>query len=261
MGEGAFDLRRFLGELERLGCGRRRELLAFDRIDSTSSELVRRMRAGSGAGAFAVADEQSEGRGRLGRSWHSPAGGSLYASLIVEVAADAVTFVPLAAGVAAVDALERAGSPRPSLKWPNDLVLDGRKLGGILCEAPLPSDRPGALVVGIGLNLARAAFPLELRELAVALDEVGRDAPRREPLVAGWVFELERRVAALGGAESATGLVRAWRERAEPFGRRVRVDGIEGRIVALDEEGRLILERDDGRTVALVGGIVENADC
>jgi BirA family transcriptional regulator, biotin operon repressor / biotin---[acetyl-CoA-carboxylase] ligase len=260
MGEGSFDAGLFVGELERLGGRGRREVLAFEQIDSTSSELVREMRSGSGAGTFAVADEQSEGRGRLGRSWCSPAGGSLYASLIVELAADAATLVSLAAGVAAVDALERTGSPRPSLKWPNDLMLEGRKLGGILCEAPLPSDRPGALVVGIGLNLASAAFPPELEELAVALDDLGRDAPRRETLAAGWVFELERRVAELSEAGSAADLVRAWRERAEPFGRRVRVGRIEGRTAALDDEGRLLLEKDDGGTIAVVGGMVENVE-
>jgi len=250
-----FSRELFLRDLGAAGGETEREVRALAEVDSTSSELARLLGGGAAAGTVVVAESQRAGRGRQGRSWHSPAAGGLYISLAVDCGdrPGAVTRLPLAAGVAAVDAAVAAGAPAPVLKWPNDLVLNDRKVGGILCEVNDPRRAPGLVVVGLGLNLGRFDPPPELERIAagLAVDE-------REVVAARWVVGVERWIAELARPGSEAGLVRAWRERAEPFGRRVRVGEVTGTTVDLDGQGRLLIARDDGLVVAVVGGIVEN---
>jgi BirA family transcriptional regulator, biotin operon repressor / biotin---[acetyl-CoA-carboxylase] ligase len=242
----------------RLRSGRaKREIAAFAEIDSTSTELKRRLVAGAAVeGALVVASAQTAGRGRLGRAWASPPSGNLYASLAVCVdgpAEERVPLVPFAAGVAAVDALAAHTASGVRLKWPNDLLLGGRKLGGILCEMPALRGERCALVVGLGVNTGRCDFPPELAGTAVCLG--GADPL---PVLAQWVARLEAWVERLSRGEIAP-LIEAWRERAEPFGRRVRVGDHEGTTVGLDAGGRLLLETSSGEVVSVAGGIVEDA--
>lgn len=246
---------RLLAELADLGCAADRQVLVLDDIDSTSSELARLLKSGADPGTVVAAEQQRAGRGRQGRTWFSPPGGNLFVSLAVSCGsgAESVTAVPLAAGVAAVDAVSALGANAPLLKWPNDLLVNDLKVGGILCEVTDPRSLPGLMTVGLGLNLGRCELPPELDGLAGSLAVEGR-----ERLAAAWIAGLEHRVARLGRPGQTAALVREWRERAEPFGRRVRVGEVVGVTVDLDAEGRLLIERDDGLVVAVVGGIVEN---
>jgi BirA family transcriptional regulator, biotin operon repressor / biotin---[acetyl-CoA-carboxylase] ligase len=233
-----------------------RDVAVHAELDSTSSELVRRIAAGAaGPGSLVIAEAQTAGRGRLGRAWASPPG-NLYASLAVAVGGppeERVPLVPLAAGVAAVDALAACGVSGVRLKWPNDLIRGGRKVGGVLCEAPaLRGDRV-TVVVGLGVNTGRAAFEGELAGTAGCLG--GADPG---PLIAVWVAGLEVWAERISSGEVEP-LVAAWLDRAEPFGRRVRVDDREGTTVGLDAMGRLLVEVPSGEIVAVFGGIVEDA--
>jgi len=146
-------------------------------VDSTNTELMRRARAGRCDPVLLVTERQSAGRGRLGRPWLSadvqPAGGALTFSLGLPLAPRDWSGLSLAVGVALADSLDGAGE-RMRLKWPNDLWLDGRKLGGILIETAWPQQAEGAvryLVIGVGLNLAPrsgdglATPPAWLREI------------------------------------------------------------------------------------------------
>jgi BirA family biotin operon repressor/biotin-[acetyl-CoA-carboxylase] ligase len=133
-------------------------LIAFDEIDSTSAEALRRLEAGEQPGAVIWARSQTAGRGRRGRRWESPAG-NLYATLIAEVPpARPPGQLAFVAALAAGDAV-RAALPAGhhlAYKWPNDLLLDGRKLGGILIEGGTAPGRTSSVAVGIGINIARA---------------------------------------------------------------------------------------------------------
>lgn len=261
MNADGFDARAFLALLPTGEDGRSRRVLALDIVDSTSSELVRRLRSGWPAGTVVAAGEQTAGRGRLGRRWCSPPGGNLHLSAAVNVPppeTDNLVAVPLAAGVAAARALAAAGVERIRLKWPNDLLVGDRKLGGILCEAPEPRARPLVVVVGIGVNLSDATLAPELTGAAINAAQVAGRAIPPEPVAAGFVSGLERRLADLP-RDGRAALIRDWKSLAEPFGRRVRTAGVEGVTVDLDEEGRLLVRRDDGAVVALAGGIVEPA--
>lgn len=254
----------FLAELDSLGSHGAREVVYHLEIDSTSTDLKRRLEAGAGPGTVVAAARQTAGRGRTGRAWHSPPEGNLYISLAVELgsaAKEAVPFMPLAAGVAAWDAIRDAGYMKPFLKWPNDVLADGRKLAGILCEIPV-SLASGVAVVGLGVNIATLDFPGELAQTAVSLaallnGERVAEGKLTARLSAGWVAGLERMMLDIRAGRSA-GIVEAWRVRAEPFGRRVRVGEVEGVTAGLDDCGRLEIVQDSGERTFVAGGIVEN---
>ncbi|MDD5308455.1 MAG: biotin--[acetyl-CoA-carboxylase] ligase [Deltaproteobacteria bacterium] len=250
-----------LCELARRGACTERTVAVRDEVGSTSTELAELLKRGAASGAVVVARRQTAGRGRQGRTWFSPGSGDLYLSLGVQADAKPdglMPVVPLAAGVAAVDALVEAGATAARLKWPNDVMLDGRKLAGILCEVPHPVQRPGMLVVGIGVNVGARSFPGEIAGIATSLAlVVGRTVPL-EVLAAAWIAELEKWVDVVR-RNGRSGLLAAWKERALPSGRRVRVGGIEGTTVDLDGNGRLVLRLDDGSLRSISGGIVEDA--
>jgi BirA family transcriptional regulator, biotin operon repressor / biotin---[acetyl-CoA-carboxylase] ligase len=222
-----------------------REVRWFASIDSTNRYLADEAAAGAAPGLVAVADEQTAGRGRLGRTWLAPPGASLLASALLDGRAplEERHLALVAAALAAVDAVEASCGFRPRLKWPNDLVVADRKLAGILAEAT-----SGAVVVGMGLNVEWDAFPPELAATATACNREGRAVPRDVLLVA-WLRELDRRLEALerGGPET----LRADHVAASAtLGRRVSieraVDTLVGEAVALTGLGHLVVKTGDG---------------
>jgi BirA family biotin operon repressor/biotin-[acetyl-CoA-carboxylase] ligase len=213
----------------------------FESVDSTNRYLLRRAAQGAVAGEVAVADEQSAGRGRLGRSWVAPPGSALLVSVLLrpDLAPERLHLVTLAAGLAALDALDVLGMLDPSevtgLKWPNDIVIGDRKLAGILAEA----DGAGAVVVGMGCNVNPDALAPELRDIAAAV------LVDREDLLVEWLRAYDARLDAFDRvvADAAA--------RSVTLGRRVRVElpheTFEGSAEALTDDGYLVV---DGRAVS-----------
>jgi BirA family transcriptional regulator, biotin operon repressor / biotin---[acetyl-CoA-carboxylase] ligase len=227
-------------------------------VESTNDEAAAWARAGAPAGAVVVADEQTRGRGRLGRRWHSPAGASLYLSAVLRppLPPHRVPPLTLAAGVAVAEALV-AFDVVPALKWPNDVQLDGKKVAGILTEMSADLDRVHHVVVGIGVNLNVDAFPEELQAIATSL-AIGRGAPvSRAEFAATLCARLEHQVDRFV-ADGSAGVVAAWKQHARFFGRRVSVtagrDRMEGIAEDLDDDGALRLRLDDGRVQRIVAG-------
>jgi BirA family biotin operon repressor/biotin-[acetyl-CoA-carboxylase] ligase len=214
-----------------------RDIRWFGRIDSTNRYLLECASAGSSEGVVAVADEQTAGRGRLGRAWVAPAGSALLVSVLLRPAlpVERTHLVTLAAGLAALDAIEALTTVRAGLKWPNDVVVDDRKLAGILAEA----DGAGAVVVGMGCNVQPAALPDELDDIATAI------AMDRARLLVEWLRAYDARLGALDR------VVADAVARSATLGRRVRVEltdeTFEGTASALTDEGFLVV---DGRVVS-----------
>lgn len=208
-------------------------------VDSTNARARALAERAAPHGTLITAAEQTEGRGRQGRSWIAPPGRALLCSLVLR---QPPRLLPLAAGIAVA---EEAGASA-LLKWPNDVLIDGRKVAGILVEG-----RPqhGWAVVGIGLNVAMDVhdFPEELRERAGGL---GRSATDLEPTLARLLTGLERWIAA-----PPERVLAALRERDALLGRHVRWRGGEGEAAGVDEEGRLVVAVNGGR-VALQAGEV-----
>jgi BirA family transcriptional regulator, biotin operon repressor / biotin---[acetyl-CoA-carboxylase] ligase len=259
-----FEEREFRDELLRLGASPSRAVHLFEEIDSTSTELMRLMRSGASGGVVVVARAQRAGRGRIGRSWYSAVAGNLYLSVAVEVRGespvDRLPLVPLAAGVGAVEVLREMGGARCVLKWPNDVLVDGRKIAGILCESTGRLSGPLLVAVGLGVNLARMEFPGELEAIASSLERHLESPPTPAALGARWVARFEELVGGELTPGRAREIIRRWKRLAEQFGRRVRIEGIEGTTKDVLEDGRLLVECDDGRDVVVSGGIVEDAD-
>jgi len=232
------------------------EILVFDRVASTNSTL--RALAGDGApeGTVVVAEEQGAGRGRHGRSWHSPAGAGFYGSILLRpaVAQREVQFLTFAAAVAVAETLASFGVKSTEIKWPNDVLVAGKKVCGILVEASLFGGSVEWAIVGIGINVTRDAVPDGMGSVATSLEENGvkTTATRlRWPLLVA----LDRWYAALVDAGSRVVLDR-W-EALAPMtrDRKVRVDDGQETYRAttrgVTTSGLLRVEREDGTSVDL----------
>jgi BirA family transcriptional regulator, biotin operon repressor / biotin---[acetyl-CoA-carboxylase] ligase len=208
-------------------------------IGSTNARARELAAAGAPHGTLVTAAEQSAGRGRQGRTWTAPPGRALLCSIVIR---DPPRLLPLVAGVAVAQVV----GPQARLKWPNDVLVDGRKVAGILVEG---RPQEGWAVVGIGLNVALRAsdFPVELRERAGTL---GLSADAIEPMLDALLGRLEHWIAA-----SAESVLRAVRERDALRGREVRWAGGGGVAAGVNGDGRLLVETEAG-TVALDAGEV-----
>lgn len=213
---------------------------------------------GTPEGTLVLAEEQTAGRGRLGRTWVSPAGANLYLTLVMRPPAAHLRWLSIIAPLAVAQAVEETTGLSPRIKWPNDLLLAGRKLCGVLIESELSGGEPRYALVGIGLNvnLKVEALP-EIAQIATSLRrELGREVPREEVLAA----LLNRFEALYGEAQRGRTVYEGWRSRLETLGRQVRVtfgdQREEGLAEDVDPQGRLILRRADGSRIALEAGEV-----
>ena len=238
----------------RVATTRFRDIRWFARIDSTNRYLLGEAASGRSAaeGLVAVADEQTAGRGRLGRTWSAAPGAALLVSVLLRpaLAPEQMHLVTLAAAVAASDAVRAVSGFEARVKWPNDLVVDDRKLAGVLAEA----DGAGAVVVGMGLNVSADSFPPDLADIATACDLHTVGPVDREALLAAWLLAFDRD---LGGLDHA---VAAAAERSATLGRRVRVElareSFSGVASRLTDEGYLVVRTDAGEDRTVTAGDV-----
>lgn len=248
--------------------------LGAERIDlatcgSTNDEVARRAAAGAAEGLVVTARAQTAGRGRQGRRWYSPTDENLYFSCLLrpECPPGQAPPLTLAAGLGVLDALECAAgaesSVHASLKWPNDVLLGGRKVAGILTEMNTRGTRLSHVVVGIGVNLATREFPDELKDIATSLYQAGVSIEREafiDSLCTHLQVWFERFY--VGGVRA---IVAAWLERArtsgDTLGRPVRADtargDITGRISGMADDGRLEVTDESGQVHRIAAGVVE----
>jgi BirA family biotin operon repressor/biotin-[acetyl-CoA-carboxylase] ligase len=212
-------------------------------IDSTNTRARELAAAGAPHGTLVTAGEQRAGRGRQGRSWSAPPGRALLCSLVLR---DPPRLLPLLAGVAVAEVADPAGGVA-QVKWPNDVLIDGRKVGGILVEGR-PQERWA--VLGIGLNVALRAedFPPELRDTAATL---GLAPTAIEPALGALLDVLERWL-----AQPPAKVLAAFRTRDALVGRAIHWAAGEGIAEGIDEGGRLMVVSGDGRRLGLDAGEV-----
>jgi len=230
-------------------------------IGSTNDRARELLVEADGDGAVVVADEQTAGRGRRGRTWQSPPGRNLYLSVALVPALAAVDAwrLGLATALAVAGACETVA--RIDLKWPNDVVAagDGRKVAGLLVETMVESDRLRGAVLGIGINVnwRRSEMPADLREGASSLADVRGASVDREELLGRLLDTLETEVAAV---EAGISPLARYRARCSTLGATVEVqtaDGlVTGRALDLDSSGALVVEDGDGRRHVVSGGEV-----
>lgn len=221
--------------------------LHLRRTDSTNTRARELAARGAPHGTLVTAAEQTAGRGRQGRTWSAPPGRSLLCSVVIR---EPPRLLPLAAGVAVAE-LAAASGAQARVKWPNDVLVDGGKLAGILVEGR-PQERWA--VVGVGLNVAvrEADFPLELRGRVASL---GLEPAAIEPTLTALLTQLDRWVTA-----PADEVLEAVRRRDALQGREIRWADEEGRAEGIDGDGRLLIRTGDGRRLALDAGEVHLLD-
>ncbi len=243
--------------------GRWRRVHAFDEVDSTQQVARDLARAGAPEGTIVIAERQTAGRGRFGRQWHSPPGLNLYCSILLRppLAPGAVPQIALVAGVAAAAAIVEETGARPAIKWPNDVLLAGKKVVGVLVEMESEMERVHHVIAGIGVNLNAplASFPRELRAKASSLLVVGGRRVDRAAFTGRLLAALEARYGRFLSAGFSS--VRAeWESFSCLTGTAVRVAGpegeIAGRVLGVDDDGALRLVEAGGRVVRVVAGEV-----
>jgi BirA family biotin operon repressor/biotin-[acetyl-CoA-carboxylase] ligase len=235
----------------------------FPVIGSTNSELARMAEAGAPEWSVVAAGHQEAGKGRLGRSWNSSPGSSLLISFLLRPQLDPqeTALVTLAAGAAAALAVQTACGVEARCKWPNDLVVKGRKLGGILVEAEVLEGRLSHAIVGVGMNLIqrRKDFPPELRESATSVViEGGRPDP--EALLRD-VLANARRLCDTGQPGFRDETLVAYRGLCDTIGKNVRAATsqgreVEGTAVAVGDSGELVVQTASGPERVVFGEVV-----
>jgi len=238
-------------------------VVAFARTTSTNDVARMLAEAGAPAGTAVLADEQTAGRGRAGRPWISPAGSSLLLSLVLrpEIAsasAAPAAVTPLRLGLAVARAVERVASRPAEIKWPNDVLVDGRKLAGILCESAVGGPGGTFIIAGIGINIRQRPedFPADFRESTTSLDMVAAEPPGRATIAAALFEELlpctvwsEDRL----DSESLDEIGR----RDALFGMPVDVDGKPAGIACgIEVDGALMVRTSTGGRIRIHNGTV-----
>ena len=236
-------------------------VIHVNRVDSTQATAFALAADGARDGTVVVAEYQASGRGRRGRAWEAAPGQSLLATLLVRPRLPAAQWpgYSLVAAVAVAETLARTAALAARLKWPNDVLIAGRKIAGILLESRALGNSAAVVAVGIGINLAQRAFPAALaaRATSVAI-EAGRAVERDTMLSAlletfdGWRGRLE--------GEGMSPVRARWLALADTIGRRVTVDGVTGVAVDIDLDGALVLEGAGGRHRVVAGEVFEEPE-
>ncbi len=234
----------------------RPEIIRLGVVDSTQAVAFALAERGAADGTVVVADSQRVGRGRESRRWHDEPGASLLCSILTRphLLPPQWPLLSLMSGVAVAHALRRHAGVAARLKWPNDVLVDGRKLAGILLESRFAS--PPAVVIGIGINVGQERFPDDLQGRATSIRLVtGRLADREALLpvlleeLTAWRDRLER--------DGFAPVREAWKALSATLGRDVHSDEVSGRAVDLDVDGVLVIDDGQRRHRLVAGELLE----
>jgi BirA family biotin operon repressor/biotin-[acetyl-CoA-carboxylase] ligase len=255
----ADDLLTRLGNTKVVG----RDIRVFQDTTSTSDVVEKLARDGVKEGVVVFAESQTKGRGRLGRKWLSPSGKGLWFSVLLrpDVRPQEATQITIAAATALRRAIHTATGMQVEIKWPNDILIRGRKVAGILTELSAEVDRVKHIILGIGVdvNLSASEFPVELRSRVTSLKaEAGRSIPR-PALATAILRELDADYARLCDNQFAA-VADEWERHCTTLGQPVVIvigeRKVRGRAEALDDDGALRLRTEHGHVERIVGGDV-----
>lgn len=242
-----------------------RHVVFLTSIDSTNSYAKRLALDGAEDGTVVVAAKQTKGRGRLGRSWESPLDKGIYISVLLRPAMEPAEtpVLTLAAAVAVSNAISEATGISTGIKWPNDLVIEGKKVCGILFEMSSEADRVSNIILGIGINYSQTDgdFPVELRDRAISLKTVSREPTlfSRLSIIRSVLRQLDNVINMILNGNEAQ-VLEMWRKRSVTIGRQVSftLKNTEYTGVATDitRDGKLSVECSDGVRRELLSGEV-----
>ena len=233
-------------------------ILYFQRLTSTMDKAVEEAEAGAAEGTVILTEEQTAGRGRFQRPWVSPAG-NLYLSVVLRPSTDVLPYLSLLAGLAVARAIMRITHLLPTIKWPNDVRLQGKKVCGILVEGARTASQRGYSILGMGINVNThpGEVSSEVAPISTSLSaEVGRPVAR-DRLLRHLLQELDGLYVA---AEGGNVPIEEWRDRLDTLGRQVEVrwgdEVYTGHAEDVDKTGNLVLRLEDGSRITLLAGEV-----
>ena len=239
-----------------------RRMYYYDEIDSTNTQIKRLAEEDAPHGTLAVADYQSRGKGRRGRAWDSPHGSAIYMSILFrpEIRPDRASMLTLVIGLSVTQAIRSNLGLQAQIKWPNDVVLNGKKLVGILTEMSAQMNYIEYLVTGIGINANLREFPEELEDKATSLQkEIGHKV-NRSALIAECMEKIEENYEIFVKTQDLSGLMAAYQEALVNQDQQVRVlePGHEYTGVArgINAMGELLVEKEDGTITEVYAGEV-----
>lgn len=241
------------------------ELHRLEATDSTNDWALTAARDGAPDRTVVVADFQRRGRGRLDRRWEAPAGSALLCSVLLRLTLDVADrhLCAVAVGLAALEACAASAALDVGIKWPNDLVVEDRKLGGILAETDGREDADGstAIVVGLGLNVS---WPGPPEANGTSLEAASGRTVTRDALLAAYLAALDARDRELRTLDGRCALVRSYRRLLVTLGRRVRVQLLDGDVVGVakdvNEQGHLVVVSEQGTRAFATGDVVHLRD-
>lgn len=237
------------------------EIYCFDSIDSTNTKAKELAEAGHPSGTLVVADQQTLGRGRRGRSWESPAGTGVFMTLMLkpDINPNNASMLTLVAAMATARAITEVTGEAAQIKWPNDIVMNGKKVVGILTEMSAQFDYINHIVVGIGINVHNEEFPEEIAKTASSLLLECGHRIHRASLIEAFLEEFERLYAIYLETEDMSGLQKEYDSLLVNRGRQVRVldpkEPFEGKAMGITKKGELIVDTWESRKLVSSGEV------
>lgn len=237
------------------------EIYCFDSIDSTNTKAKELAEAGHPSGTLVVADQQTLGRGRRGRSWESPAGTGIFMTLMLkpDINPNNASMLTLVAAMATARAITEVTGEAARIKWPNDIVMNGKKVVGILTEMSAQFDYINHIVVGIGINVHNEEFPEEIAKTASSLLLECDHRIHRASLIEAFLEEFERLYAVYLETEDMSGLQKEYDSLLVNRGRQVRVldpkEPFEGKAMGITKKGELIVDTWESRKLVSSGEV------
>ncbi len=240
-----------------------KEIVVYDEVESTNSIGYELLKQGYPSGTVVIADRQTKGKGRLGRKWISPQGKNLYISFAVkpQIPPKYATLITLTSVVACTTALRRYTEIPVLIKWPNDMLVGHKKVGGILTEMKIEGEKIKAAVIGIGINInmTEEDIPDEIKEIATSLRIYKDEEFSRIMLAAEIIKEFDKWYQLLE-KKNRKAIIDRWMELSGTIGKQVKIVLTDREIIALaeaiDEEGRLIVKLEDGTYEKISAGDV-----
>ena len=237
------------------------EIYYFDSIDSTNTKAKELAEEGHPSGTLVVADRQTAGKGRRGRSWESPTGIGIFMTLMLkpEINPNNASMLTLVAAMATTRAIRRVTGVPALIKWPNDIVMNGKKVCGILTEMSAQFDYINHIVIGIGINVHNEDFPEEIAKTASSLYLESGQHIHRASLIEAFLEEFEDVYAEYLKTEDMEGLQKEYDAMLVNRGRQVRVldpkEPFEGKAMGITKKGELIVDTWESRKLVSSGEV------
>jgi len=239
-----------------------RKIVHYHQIDSTNKEAKKLAASGEKEGTIVISEEQLAGRGRLGRTWISPAGTSIWMSVILRpsIAPTDASKITLLAGLAVCEGIKEATGLPVQIKWPNDLVLHNKKICGILTEMSAEMEKINYIILGIGINVNTDSFPEDLKNTATSLKIEGEKEYDRKEIVKAILMYLEQYYELYMKNQDMEDLLEKYKNHCLTLGKEVKIihrnEEFIGKAVDLSKEGELMVEKQDGQVITVFSGEV-----